>query len=83
MDRSKPHSFNSMPGSSKPIGGPPSVFETAPSSKSRSPHTGEAVGSPYFDFVALFAVALSFGTVAHDEHKPKFRAWTGHFLGIL
>jgi hypothetical protein len=57
-----------MPGLSKPIGAPPSVFEAAP--KSRSPHIEEEVG--LFYFVALFAAAPSFGTVAHDEQKPKF-----------
>jgi hypothetical protein len=44
---------------------------------------GEIGGSSNLDFFEFFAVALSFGTLANDEQKPKFRAWTGHFLGIL
>jgi hypothetical protein len=83
MDRSKPPSFNLMPGSSKPIGGPPSVVETAPGSMLSSLRAGEIGGSSNLDFLELFAVALSFGTLAHDERKPKFQAWTGDVLGIL
>jgi hypothetical protein len=44
---------------------------------------GEIGGSSNLDFCEFFAVALSFGTLANDEQKPKFRAWTGHFSGIL
>jgi hypothetical protein len=50
---------------------------------SSSLRAGEIGGSLNLDFFELFAVALSFGTLANDEQKPKFRAWTGHFLGIL
>jgi hypothetical protein len=66
-----------------PIDGPLSVFEAAPASMPSSLRAGERGGSYYLDFFGLFAVAMSFGALAHDEQKPKFRAWTGHFSGIL
>jgi hypothetical protein len=72
-----------MPGSSKPIDEPPSAVETAPGSMLSPLRAGEIGGSSNLDFFEFFAVALSFGTLANDEQKPKFRAWTGHFLGIL